>query len=785
MNSNKEKYIAFTDRKNEIKIINDSLDQLLHDHYFFKILSFYGMGGIGKSRFVEYAINNADISHQKLSYLKINLEIIKSDNILNAIFGLRKQIPTTCPCFDYAILNFWNRYSPHELNTEFSKTIFEQCLLSFSDKSDFSFKGVSIIPLVGSLISNIRKVCLDSVLYSEIDNMTYKEFIKKLPEYLGVDIRNKYFDNYLLVFVDAYEQYNNNWLEDFISSINYGVFIITSREKLTWSKINANEYLIKELPEDDTRELLGKYGITGRQCENIIAITECVPIYVELAINALSESTNAKNYLFKDKNDIIEQFFNHLSKEHQEILIVLSLVQVFNEEIFEKLAKELNIHFSILNYYEIESLSLVQNVSGFDDFYKIHDVVAFNIMETYNYKYRNKVFEKYLIVLEQCELTKTQNVMLYKHVLNLFIQNDFSLEKNICELILDLFFRAKGTLLPIEYKSVNAYESNLELRPIYYFTKAVYEERENSSTRLMWLNAIKNEKNVLGKHLRSYNIIHGYLVGLLDNQTELISTLNTINRMLMPNEINEWYYGQTKIFLGDYYVTQGKFKTAKELLETYQSELLNQNNPINNYLFQVNRHLGHLKRFNMFCCEAKEQYLKALNSVGLPSELQKMYIFTNYCETECLYDYNRIIKDSPSYLKICKKNHDLKSMAKIYCSLAIVHIKNKKYKNAKKCIRKSLFLNTIDGYQSGIMFSYLHQLYLERKTKNEFSKNTYLCFNNQLKRIDRYGYIQLPISILNNDIASMIEISKQYEWLDFNITVEGYRRFFDEIGLNY
>ena len=783
MKSNKEKYIKFTDRNDKIKIIHDELNALLYDHLYFKVLSFYGIGGIGKSRFVEYAIDSANISHQKLTYLKINLEIVKSDNILNAIFGLRKQIPTTCPCFDYAILNFWNRYSPNELNTDFSRTIFEQCMSFFSENSDSSLKGVNLLPLANTLITGIRKAYWDSIFYSEIENMTYKEFLKKLPEFLGIDIRNKFFDNYLIVFIDAYEQYKINWIEKLIDSINYGVFIITCREKLSWTNLKVAEYQIKELPKDDTKDLLAHYHIFGEQCDNIITITECVPIYVELAINALTNDINSTEYLFKDKNDIIDRFFNHLNEEHQEILIVLSLVQIFNAEIFEKLAKELNIHFSILNYYEIENLSIVQSVSGFDDFYKIHDVVAFNIMKTYDYNYRLKVFEKYLKVLEQCDFSSIQKIMLYKHILNLFIQNNFSLTKYICEMILDLFFIAKGTLLPLEYESVNQYKTNSELRPIYYFTKAVNEERANSSVRLEWLNNIINEKNVFGKHIKSFNIIHGYLVGLLGNQSELISTLNAINQMLHRSDINEWYYGQTKVFLGDYYVSQGKFRTAKTVLESYQIELSNQENPINNYLFQVNRHLGHLKRFNMFCNEAKEQYGKALNAVGLPSELQKMYIFTNFCETECLFDYDSVKRYISEDIKLCKKNRDLKSMAKMYCSLALVHIKDKKYKAAKKCLKKCLFLNQTDGYQCGIMFSYLYQLYLEKKIYNEFSENTLLCFENQLARINRYGYMRLPISILNNDVDSIKNISQQFEWLDFERTVKEYKRFFFELGL--
>ena len=185
----------------------------------------------------------------------------------------------------------------------------------------------------------------------------------------------------------------------------------------------------------------------------------------------------------------------------------------------------------------------------------------------------------------------------------------------------------------------------------------------------------------------------------------------------------------------------------------------------------------------MFCNEAMNQYTEALYSNEIPTELQKVYIFTNFCETACLYDYSFVQNNYSDYLKLCKKYNDLKSMAKIYCSIAMIHIKNKKYKSARKCIHKSLYLNTIDGYKSGIMFSYLHMLYLEKKSLKNFRENTLICFNNQLELIERYGYVKLPIAILNNDLDSINNIRKSYEWLDFKRTFDEYNRMFKELGL--
>ena len=129
--------------------------------------------------------------------------------------------------------------------------------------------------------------------------------------------------------------------------------------------------------------------------------------------------------------------------------------------------------------------------------------------------------------------------------------------------------------------------------------------------------------------------------------------------------------------MGDYYVTQGNFNCALNELSTYKKLLTNTSVYYNNHLFQVNRHLGHMYRFNLFCEEAMLQYQAALDSTKEPSELQKVYIYTNFAETASLFNYGFLKENYCLYLQLCKKHNDLKSLAKIYNSASILFIKNK------------------------------------------------------------------------------------------------------------
>ncbi len=102
---------------------------------------------------------------------------------------------------------------------------------------------------------------------------------------------------------------------------------------------------------------------------NIVSISEGIPIYLELAINTYQNTDmfhipyKAEMLFYKDKSEIIDQFFSHLPENEREFMLGLSFVQVFDREIFLMLLSLFPIT-TCLAYDDIHSLSLVTNIEN-------------------------------------------------------------------------------------------------------------------------------------------------------------------------------------------------------------------------------------------------------------------------------------------------------------------------------------------------------------------------------------------------------------------------------------
>lgn len=84
--------------------------------------------------------------------------------------------------------------------------------------------------------------------------------------------------------------------------------------------------------------------------------------------------------------------------------------------------------------------------------------------------------------------------------------------------------------------------------------------------------------------------------------------------------------------------------------------------------------------------------------------------------------------------------NDLKSKGKIYYSLAIAWLIKKKYKRARKYIRKSLYLNQQDGYLAGKLYAHMANAYYEYAVSHHISKNTLRIIRDILKK---FKYIHI------------------------------------------
>lgn len=799
--------LQFIDRDDIRNTIEVAYKHLYRDITFFQIISIYGVGGIGKTQLLREEFLNNDTLPIRPIY--ISLEITHKDDLLDILIKFRKALPGNhkYPLFDYAMLYIWNHLNASQLDVGFLKSVQQNVLEFFKPFVDIAVGFPTQLP-VGSII---EAVCNASdalkTLYSnqkissiidQIKSMGLHDILQVLPILLGTDIHRAFLDDHFAFVLDSYKVYSDrqdsfNWLTSLLESIGYGVFVIASREKINWPPSLSETVIYKNLeslPEEEVRiALQAQLSSYPQLIENIIKMTDCMPIYLDLAVKTVLESRPAqinKNMIFfSSKEDIIEKFLAHLSAQEQETFIVLAIVQIFDMEIFEYLVKDLNLQVNILEFESICRRSLIRNYEYDSYFYKTHDVISNNIQHiTDEVKVRRilQSYLKYMSARGRWHYSSIQVNMLLKHIIGIYIVSDFNLLEFETEQLLDIYFTVKEALIPFDCDEIEGFNKAGTMKYLYCYVKALCQERANSNERLTWLESIDEITCNFGKHLKSLKLMKGYLRALCIGTQYLKAIVNELDSKLTIEECAEWYYGQTKIFLGDCCVSYGEYKRGLQELENYR-KLIPKLPGKENDMFQVTRHIAHAYRFNMMLDKAAAEYGNLIYGKDVfPTPLQKIYILTNLCETYCYFEPNKVLEILREALALCNNFKDLKSKGKIYYSLAIVWLHKKKYKRAKKCIRKSLYLNQIDGYIAGKLYAYMALAYFEYACYHRLCKRTLSIIEKIQRKIQVYTCFRLPIALMEDDYSDFPNILRSQDWIDFYQTAMTYRRFLDRIA---
>lgn len=806
---NKEE-LRFEDRESIINDIKTYYQNMMQQKSYFKIFSIYGMGGIGKSRLLnelQFILKETYCNDVNQVILYITLEIVSSDYFLNALIKLRSQINEICPLFDYAFLIYWKRTQISKLDESFMDIFKRQW-----------FDASKWISSMFSIPIKMASISLDTILdflektFGFIKEKYYASFFnnrsKSITEYstnelkeclagfLGMDMNRIFCEKNLCVFIDSYERYPSSnyvdWLMDLMEQTNTGLFIVSGREKVSFPDEIVKHVVVKSLsvlPEKSSQALIKEYipGIDDAVIQHIIEVTDSLPIYLDLAINtyknacAKGEIFNKNTFfLYKNKEEITKKFFSHLKPAHQEFLLPLSFLQLFDQEIYYYITT-LCTNSNSIDYNDFQLFSIISNVENDNEFYKVHDVLNTNVIEIMDFKTRFFLFHNYLKHIVSKTIlyaTDTQKIALYKHIIGMIIKNKFVLQQDDSELLLDLFFSLKQTLHTILPTGIPELETYEPLREINFFTKAIANEREDTLKRLEYLRHINFKHNMLGKHQKSLNIIFGFLTQWTGDDRPLREYLSSAYPVLNDEEIREWYYAQTVIFWADHLTIVGKFKEAEQILQLFRQKLKNFPEQENS-IFQTTRHIGHLFRFNMLLEDANREYFSTMDEFQhFKNVFQEIYIITNICETNCYLNPELVFKYYNKGLQLGKNLCDLKSQAKIYYSMGIAYIHKKRYKRAKKYIRKSMCLDKMDGYELGILSSMLANIYLQFALGKPLKSE---AFEELLARRNVYGFQTLPLALIKGDTDKIATISNQYEWLNLDKTINTYIKFFTAI----
>lgn len=804
----------FVDRKEIRNIIMYEIEHRMMGENYFKVISIFGFGGMGKTCLVNEISEQIHDLNKGYRICSISFEIQNNNQYLENLVKICKLYNKPCILFSYGLMRYWNKTAITQLNTAFMNKISSSFLTDFLDAlhetgSSSFFPIAEEMPTIPSVSNTLD--CIGKILktvkevpyrneFNKINSSDTETLLKNLPILLAMDIFHNEYEKKpkkpLIFIFDSYQQstpYSESveWLLKLIGTIHRGLFIVTSREKLLWDDPEKDilPYHLQVYPEEEARLYLeSSIPSAGTEIiDEILMNTQCVPIYIDLAIDVYKKEydIHAGNIvdksLFADRESLVLHFINHLKPEWQQTIMDLAVIRVFNYDIFCYMVKELNINCPIHDYSEIINVSLMHYVENAHNLVKIHDIFCKNILKVLSPTVKNDVLYKYLDYIITREAFKQYDnqagclIAFFINILN--IETDFSIHstfpQKLIERTLDLFFMLWNIQATFSMPSPAAQYSN-SLNDMLNFINAIFTKSKSTQYAIEYLNKIENP-NCFGYHIISYEIFKRYTLSLTGDYKTLKTTLMTYQENLNSESETRWYYTQIKLYLADYFTMEGKFLTANDILCQLEQMLDNSIFTTNNY-FYIKRYKGHIFRFNFFIDQACREYDKVLKHPSCSSAM-KAYIYTNLIESNCYFKPKYVFKYFNKALTAVKEEHQIKNEAKLYYSRAISNIVSHRYKQAQKDINRSLFLNRKDGYQSGELFAYMAQAYLEYSLKGHISKNTLRAIKRMFVNNMVYEYFLLPLAIMLHDTKMLELCNAKYEWFDFNYTVQCYNDF--------
>lgn len=777
---------------------------------YFKVIDIYGIGGIGKSRLIselKIELKNR-LSADESKLVAVSFEIEGRQQVLRNLIQIRRAFKDSCTVFDYALMTYWDKAGCIEkLDNEFMYQIRANFLAGLTDI--IASLGSSIFPdlpnvpsinnifeYIGILIQKGQQCFLRDQL-ERISQLEPQELIEKMPQYLGFDIgRLTGKTPCALVFLcDSYQQsipYNESkeWLMDLIAVIHRGLFIITGREKLRWDDPQKDilPYHLQSFPEDVARAHLKKYipGASKETVNEILLSSQCVPLFVDMAIDVYRHEENTSKLAnltyFKNRDQLTQRFIYHLPEKWHSILLALSVVGIFNRDIFLYLGKELACSCPMEDYEEIVSTDLSNYIEQTQGLVKLHDVFCYHATQFLTDSYKRDVWHYYLKFIHARGAGSLEGniqgalLTLFLNLLQRCSELKLRITVQESEWLIDIFFQIMDTRTFFEPPSPGSGGTE-ELNDLYLMMNAVIYEKVNTNETIGLLSRVKHPAK-FGKHEKSYSILLGYSQSLLGCYSDFHAALEKMDQNLNHSDRAYWYYPRIKMYLADYLLMVGRFRTALQSLLDMQNDELS-----DDMCFQSSRAIGHIYRFNMVL-ELAERTYQIERAKFLASINSRVYLQTNLCETYCFFNLEQFDLLYESTLEDALKLGNLKNLGKLYYSKAIVLACKGQLNQAYTEVQRSLGVNRRDGYQSGELFAYMARAYCDYAKYGAVQAVTRGKIEQLLAQNGVYQFFRLPLFMMSGEQRAMEDLREKYEWLNFDQTVSQYAQFLKRLRPN-
>ena len=410
----------FTDRDESRAIFWDWYEKSKSNLDDFFVLSYYGIGGIGKSSLVDQLCR--ELTKKSGLFIKYDFEyttkgIDPFDILLGIKNTIRSKYSFRFPLFNASLIVLAKRTGVDFENDEVVKSIITE-----SPHLQNAVNALSLLPVVGGYFQNV--IIFTSQLYADIDNIIndkqlnnkYRRYIQEMttleadelranmPLYFWNDMTEnvKHCTKPFVIFLDTYEKYIDtfkatsnvvldSWLRESTRSLIQRIpgilWVISGRDKLTWKNDGEWDeehlgcYEVRDFLDLDSVKYLQKAGITEKTLvKHICELTKGVPIYLDLCVDTYyllldKGITPSKDNFEVDHRKIVNRYIKYLDDANRDLVYMLAAMGVWKDEEAEYVGE----HISSISFSEERYTAMVQHsffVLDENGRRKIHSIVA-------------------------------------------------------------------------------------------------------------------------------------------------------------------------------------------------------------------------------------------------------------------------------------------------------------------------------------------------------------------------------------------------------------------------
>lgn len=411
----------FTDREQPRKVFFDKYDALkqqLPDVDDIYVITYYGVGGIGKStllRKLQEELKEKEKNPYYLHYdfetsqdMKTSLQFMKTK--------LEKDYKFSFPLFDLALYAYSNKIGDTVEKKEVQSYVEQSRTLSFIMDSieDIPLIGMasklvkladSGIAVLKNLTSNYKKEL------SQIEQDSAKDIYQDLPYYFSLDLEEnvKKLNQPLVIFLDTYEKLVNEvqdtgysiskdlWLRGDrgpILNVPGILWVIAGREKIKWGESDTDwedtldQHILGDLSWKDASSFLSEAGISDETLrKEIYELTHGTPIYLDICVSTYEIlSSQGRSITIdefgKNPDALIERYIRYMDHQSSEMVYLLSQIPLWNDDMIHEVGPKILPDFSYVLYEKIKKLSFVCNLETWSYIHKtVNDVFNANCPE--------------------------------------------------------------------------------------------------------------------------------------------------------------------------------------------------------------------------------------------------------------------------------------------------------------------------------------------------------------------------------------------------------------------